>query len=474
MAAPLFDALQSFHEQESISFHMPGHKKGKGIPKPYRDAFQIDTTELELTDNLHEPTGCILKAQQEAANAVGAKETFFHVNGATGAMLTSLFATCRRGDTILVNQNAHACVLSAAVLLDLKVVFYAEKILHEFQIPQSISPRQIEKAIHKHPEAKVVVLTSPNYYGIGSDVREIARLSHENHMCLLVDEAHGAHLPYCTLLPDSAVTCGADLVIQSAHKTLNAPTQSAFLHRVTDRISHEALCAAMHLFLSSSPSYILMGYMDLARDCACHTGEKGYAHLLHIIAEEEKTLLKKTAYRILREKNTDRLDVFYQDATRIVVNVEAYAVTAKEAEYTLAHTYGIYAEMSDANNLVLIATLANTEEEIHALFAALADMEKGWERREETFSFISKDWIEENERICYPARAYDSPSETIALEQAIGRMAKRTVSIYPPHTPLVVAGEVITEGVVEKIRQAKQNRLSLFGISEDKIDVLVR
>ena len=269
MAAPLYEAMRVFAKKEISSFHMPGHKKGAGIKRlDGRHAFLIDTTELVPTDNLHFPTGCIAKAQEAASRAVGAKETFFSVNGSTAAMETAIFSVCHRGDTIIADRNAHACVISAAILLDLDVAFYQNRFLKDLEIPAPALCSDIIDAMDKNPQAKVVVVTSPNYYGLCADIQSISNEAHHRGLLLIVDEAHGAHFPYCSILPDSAVALGADLVAQSAHKTLSAPTQSAFLHRCSDRVDSIRIRESLHLFLSSSPSYILMAYMDLARDWA--------------------------------------------------------------------------------------------------------------------------------------------------------------------------------------------------------------
>ncbi len=469
MAAPLFEALQSFQKQDKVSFHMPGHKNGKGIDPSYRDAFLYDTTELVGTDNLHEPTGCIAAAQKEAARAFGARETFFHVNGSTGAMLTALFAVCRRGDTILVNENAHACVLSAATLLDLTVVFYPEEPIESFHIMGSASIAGAEKTAKLYQNASAIVMTSPNYYGVGSDVSAMAKLAHRYDMCLIVDEAHGAHFSFSTLLPASAILCGADLVVQSAHKTLCAPTQSALLHRGSERVSHAALQEAMDLLISSSPSYILMAYMDLAREQAEKHGEKLYAHLIEKIKKWEDKVEAETAIWFLKF-SPEQPFMFYHDPTRVVAHVGAYAVTGRDVERTLQKE-GIFAEMADEENVVFIVTMANDSEDLSKLFSSLLRLAKTWKLRENKAEEFPKDL--HRVRVCRPAIVRNQPFESLPLEKAVGHIAKRTVSIYPPHVPIVTAGEVIDEAAIYSMRHAQEKGLTLMGLCQGKIDVLL-
>jgi len=467
MAAPLYKAMRAFVKKEKMSFHMPGHKRGAGMKiKDRCGAFLIDTTELSPTDNLHYPIGCIARAQEAAAKAVGAKETFFSVNGSSAAMETAIFSVCRRGDTIIADRNAHSCVMSAAILLELNVAFYQNAYRQDFGIPVAASCIDIIDAMDKNPQAKVVVVTSPNYYGLCADIKSISKEVHSRGLILIVDEAHGAHFPYCSYLPDSAVTSGADLVVQSAHKTLFAPTQSAFLHRCSDRVDGNRIRESMRLFLSSSPSYILMAYTDLARDWAEQHGEKAYKSLISMLEKEQSRLEQKTAVQFLKGEQGG---CFAKDQTRVVANFSAYQESAKEIESKLQN-FGIYAEMADMENIVFIVTPANTKREIHCLFRKLCNLVKCLPKRMQEKISISPPRYQ---GICHPSIAFHAGFESIPMTDAIGRISHRTICVYPPSTPVVAAGEEICEETVFYIEKAQALGLFVMGIEEGYIRVLI-
>lgn len=271
----------AYREAGALAFHTPGHKQGAGAHALLRElvtetGLREEVSLMEELDDLHDPTGCIEEAQNLAAALYGADAAFFAVNGTTGAIHAMLVAALSPGDAVLVPRNVHRSVFGGLVLADAHPV-YIEPIVDEaLGIAHGLSTEAVREACRLHPEAKALLLVSPTYYGVASDVRAIAEIVHEAGMVLLVDEAHGAHLAFSEDLPESAITAGADLVAQSTHKLLGAMTQASLLLLREGRIGKERVQRAMSLLTSTSPNYLLLASLDIAR---LQMAEAGAAHL---------------------------------------------------------------------------------------------------------------------------------------------------------------------------------------------------
>ncbi|MGE4282571.1 MAG: aminotransferase class I/II-fold pyridoxal phosphate-dependent enzyme, partial [Clostridia bacterium] len=228
---PLYDALKAYSKKNMIPFHMPGHKLGAGFPEQFRDSFlDIDLTELPDTDDLHAPEGPIEEAQKLAAEAFGARQTFFLVNGSTCGIQTMIAGVCNPGDILIVDRNCHLSVIHSLILCGVIPQYIYPEYISDLDFIGGINPHEVEEALKKHPDAKGVFITCPTYHGICSDIKTIADIVHRYDKMLLVDEAHGAHFCFHPSLPQGALHAGADICVQSAHKTLPALTQSALLH----------------------------------------------------------------------------------------------------------------------------------------------------------------------------------------------------------------------------------------------------
>ena len=280
---PIYDMLQEYIKKEPTMFHMPGHKMGSKVSHYYNDIIKWDVTEIPETDNLHNPNGAILEAQKMAAYAFGADYTFFLVNGSTCGIHAAIMSVCKKGDKIIVGRDCHKSVLNILTYLEAKVCFVNPEYNDEFGILGGYSLENIQKAVDKNTDSVAVLITSPNYYGICSDIEKIANIVHQSNKILIVDEAHGAHLNFCDRLPKSAVTSGADLVVQSAHKTLPALTQTAYLHLNGDRVSKRKLQRILSTIQTSSPSFVLMASLDIARHIMQSEGQSRLNDILDVI-----------------------------------------------------------------------------------------------------------------------------------------------------------------------------------------------
>lgn len=471
MAAPLYQAIRDFTKKEKASFHMPGHKNGRGIPTSFKkSAFAVDTTELMGTDNLHAPEGAIIEAEQLAAEAFGSKHTFFCVNGATGALHAAILSAVGRGGKLIAGRSSHASVIAACMLYDIKIVFYEESFLDAFGIPAMPSYKSIIEILDKHADAKAFLITSPNYYGICGDIAKAAQAVHRRGMALIADEAHGAHFSFSSLLPKSAVRLGADYTVNSAHKTLSAPTQTAFLHIAGSLAEEETVRYHLSLTETSSPSYLFLCAMDLAREKAQKEGKNAYASLVRNLIFFRHQLERKTKCRTLGGDQTGFANVFALDPTRLVINFRKYDIAASEISARLANEYGIYAEMADRENLVCLLTPDNTLRDLQRLSHALTKLCAGLAERTAADAPAAPPPL--GDPPVRPSQAFSSPGTKIALSEAAGKISKRAVSVYPPNIPILIPGSLITPEAISYLQACAKDGLSIAGMEKDMLWVL--
>jgi len=445
---PLYRAVRQYSRSNPIPFHMPGHKLGKGIPDEFLENLEmLDVTEINGTDNLHHPEGAIKEAQVLAAEAFGADKTYFLVNGSSCGIMAAILTLCRPGDKIIVGRDCHKSVINGIILAGAHPVYVKPEFDNNFGISTVTAPSAIEEALGRHPDATGVFITRPNYYGICSDIKEIARIVHHKGKVLVVDEAHGAHLNFSDKLPGSSIRLGADICIQSAHKTLPAFTQGAYLHVRSPYVDLEKLESNLRILQTSSPSYIIMVMLDIAREIMAKSGEKLIDNLLHEIKDFRE--------RIVRLKNVEMYsnnDIFNgeYDETRIVLNFKKSGITGFDVDRILRKEYNIQIEMADFYNAVCIATVADRKEDFEKLCCAVSEISARFAGNPPLPDNIIKEF-EIAPLIIDPKEAVLNEGEAVPLDRAVGRICRSVVTPYPPGVPVVCPGEMITENTVERI-----------------------
>jgi len=444
---PLFNALKKYISDRPTPFHMPGHKLGKGFPADFLENIAaLDLTEIAGTDNLHFPSGPIKEAQDLAAEAFGSKNSFFLVNGSTCGIHAIIMTICKPGDKLIVSRDCHKSVIGGLMLAGASPVYIRPEFNYDFGISAVVKVSEIENALRLHPDAAGVLITRPNYYGICSDIRAIAELVHSYGKVLAVDEAHGAHLKFHSALPESAMEAGADICVQSAHKTLAAFTQGAYLHVGSSRIELEKLKFYLRLLQTSSPSYIIMASLDVAREIMQRKGKEGLDQLINSIkgfkSKIEKGGLPVTCLSYVEGGETD--------ITRLVINVRGLGRTGFETDRKLREKYNIQVEMSDLCNIVCITTPADSTQDLEMLYRALEEIAMA--RKDGFFTKYPEQLpIEIPEQKLEPGKAMSSRGEEIALNDAAGRISRCVITPYPPGIPLVCPGEIITSETVKYI-----------------------
>ncbi len=474
--------LEAYAEGEIYPYHMPGHKR-QNIGKLPDSICKWDITEIEDFDNLHQPEGILLSLQSKAARLYGAEESFYLVNGSTGGILSAVSCALPVGGRILMGRNCHKSVYHAAYIRKLNISYLYPPLLEPFDIFDAVLPESIEEALEHETGIGAVLIVSPTYEGRISDVQAIAEVVHRKGIPLIVDEAHGAHLGLTSGTCNSC-QAGADLVIHSVHKTLPALTQSALLHVNGSLVNRSLLKRFLHIYQTSSPSYLLMASIDSALQYMEEEGNKAFERFQCLYGEMMQAL-KKCRYLSFLPMNDRK-----QDIGKLLISVKGSGYTGKQLYDILLHQYGLQLEMVSATYVLAMFTVSDREEAYQRMTDALLQIDdemgkrgkknklecKEIEEREEKEEREKKEREEregkeekENYMKCglalLPfAEAWDRQMEKVPLEESIGRCAGEFVNLYPPGIPLLVPGERITKELYHSILEKFAQGLTVQGI----------
>ena len=464
---PLLDAIKACTTHAHAPFYTPGHKRGVGISQPLADllgkkVFRADLTELADLDNLFAPQGVILAAQDLAAEAFGARKTWFLVNGSTCGIEAAILATCGTGDKIIMPRNVHSSVISALILSGAIPIFVNPEYDSVLDIAHSITPQAVQTALEKHPDTKAVLVVYPTYYGVCGNLEAIAQITHQYHIPLLVDEAHGAHFAFHPDLPFSALAAGADLTVQSTHKVLGAMTQASMLHVQGDRIDIDRVNKALQLVQSTSPSYILLASLDAARQQMALYGKGLMSRTLELADIARRRISEIPGLSVLQMQNLD--------PTRLTVTVSGLGLTGFAAEEILDEKLGVTAEFASLQHLTFIISLGNTLSDIEQLvqgFSSLAQMHPICIPPSQTGLVLC-----DNLGCISPREAFFAVSETLPLSQTSDRICTEIVCPYPPGIPILMPGELITQGALEYLQQIQSMGGFITGCADTSLKTL--
>ncbi|MDZ8052600.1 MAG: aminotransferase class I/II-fold pyridoxal phosphate-dependent enzyme [Aulosira sp. ZfuVER01] len=456
---PLIDALKACAASPHTPFYTPGHKRGEGIAQPLADllgkaVFSADLTELGDLDNLFAPQGAIRQAQQLAAEAFGAKQTWFLVNGSTCGIEAAILATCGTGDKIILPRNVHSSAIAGLILSGAIPIFLNPEYDPVLDIAHSITPTAVKSALQQHPDAKAVFALYPTYYGVCGDLEAIAQITHSYNIPLLVDEAHGAHFAFHPELPTPALASGADLTVQSIHKTLGAMTQASMLHVQGNRIDCDRVTKALQLVQSTSPSYILLASLDAARQQMALHGKQLMSRTLQLADAARTRISQISGLSVLDIPQVKSSGFVALDRTRLTVKVSGLGLTGFEAEEILDEKLGVTAEFSSLQHLTFIISLGNTQADIEQLVRGFTTLAQITPPLPEKKQFIFWDDIFKlgNSVQISPRQAFFTPTETLPLEETSDRICAEIVCPYPPGIPILMPGELITKSALEYLR----------------------
>ncbi|MCC8354742.1 aminotransferase class I/II-fold pyridoxal phosphate-dependent enzyme [Bacillus sp. AF23] len=449
MNTPLYHALIQHARRNSHSFHVPGHHNGDVFfdeaKTIYNPLLTIDLTELSGLDDLHHPSGVIKEAQDLVSQLYGSAESFFLVNGTTVGNLAMILSVCDPGDTILIQRNCHKSVFHAVDLAGAEPVYLAPDIDEIMHVPTHVPLGTIKEALKAYPNAKGLVLTNPTYYGHSADLTEIISEAHQYGIPVLVDEAHGAHFVLGEPFPASALQMGADIVVQSAHKTLPAMTMGSYLHLNSNKIERNRVADYLNRLQSSSPSYPIMASLDLAR-----------AYLQHMIEEQK---LPDVLQHIQSIKQTfDSLG--YAEAVepanqRITTDPLKLTIRSKcgHSGFTLQkilERVNIFTELADENQVLLVLPLGGKR---RITAETIKKIDQEIEKTPTDQMNVSPEWEAQPITVMpYPKKVLNTlQKEYVGFDKAAGRLNAEDVIPYPPGIPMIMAGERITRESVQKL-----------------------
>lgn len=472
---PLYDGILDYIKEGNVSFHMPGHKNGRGIMKikerpDFKDNLLfIDQTEVPGLDNLHLPESIILEAQEFAARAFRSDYTYFLVNGTTCGVYSMILGVTNQGDKIIVPRNSHRAVAGALILGGLWPVYYEPDVDLEKGIAVSVAPEVIEQVIRENPDAKAVLVTNPTFYGTCSDIEVIADIVHKHNMVFLVDEAHGAHLPFNKRLPISAMDAGADISAQSAHKTLSSFTQSSLLHVRRGRVDTEKIEFMLRLTQTTSPSYILMASLDMARFQMEEHGEELLDNLIDMTYNFRERVNVIPDIYCFGSEIIGQHHITDMDPTKITINFKNFGITGTKIADILRTDYKIQVELSDLYNILAMSTIGDEPEDYDRLYKAIYDISEKLSNEREVKDIPEIRWRMPSQALS-PREAVYEPMEMIDFKRSDGRISGEIIAPYPPGIPVILPGEIITNDIIENILRIKEAGIKINGPMDQRLD----
>lgn len=470
----LLKHLQNYNDKKVTPLHMPGHKRNIELAK-YLDIFgaEYDFTEIYSMDDLHGPEGVIKSCQQNAEVLWKSKQSYFLVNGSTGGILAGIRACTKTNDRVLVARNCHKSVYNAIELCNLIPKYILPEMLENLPAYSSVSPKAIYNALKESVDTgekiSLVIITSPTYEGVISDIKSITEIAHSFGVPVLVDEAHGSHLDISEHFINGAVRAGADIVVQSLHKTLPSLTQTAIIHFNSDIINPEQLQRQLSIFQTSSPSYLLMSSID---SCIRFVQEnKSLFNSWH-----ENLLYFKS--KVVDLKNLSILsytmsDNYYAfDKSKIVISTTGTSINGSQLMDILRTKYNIELEMCSADYAIAMTSIADSKENLEIFANALIEIDKSILKANRAVLFTSISKLPQASETILDSLY--SETEEVEVSLSIGKISAEYIWVYPPGIPIITPGEKITEDTVNIIQTAINCNLNLQkGSSDNKISVVV-
>ena len=470
--APLYEAMKEHRANRVVPFDVPGHKGGRGNKKLTdflgEACLKNDVNSMKPLDNLCHPVSVIKEAQAVAADAFGAENSIFIVNGATGAVQAMVMSVCKSGDKIILPRNVHRSAINALVVCGAIPVYVDPGVNNDLGIPLGMTAAAVEQAILANPDAKAVLVNNPTYYGICSDLKSITELAHRHGMKVLCDEAHGTHFYFGEGLPPSGMSCGADMAAVSVHKTGGSLTQSALL-LLGKGVDPDYVRQIINLTQTTSASYLLMASLDLARQNLALNGKEFYAKTVEFADYARNEINAIGGYYAFGKELCDGGAFFAFDSTKLSVHTRAMGLAGIEVYDILRDEYGIQIEFGDIGNILAIITGGDRALEIERLLGALSEIKRLYGKS--PVGLYDHEYINPIVEMS-PQQAFYAEQETLPTDRTAGRICSEFVMCYPPGIPILAPGERITDDILRYIAFAKEKGCSLTGCRDMNVERL--
>lgn len=467
----LYTRLNAYGQSDFYPYHMPGHKRnthldhGTERTDPLAHIRNIDITEIEGFDNLHHPEGILKEVQDHTARTYGAKHSFYLVGGSTAGILTAVSALIPTGGRILIARNCHKSVYHAIFLRGLEVCYLQPELEGSFGVPLPVTAEAVRQALETEEKIHAVLITSPTYEGLTADVEEIARVVHEKGIPLIVDEAHGAHFGFSEYLPKSAVLY-ADVVIQSTHKTTKALTQTALLHVCSDRADVAQIQRYLDIYMTSSPSYVLMASIEDAVWDLAHHGSVMFDRY-HL---QYQSFMKEAG----KLSNLQVLQYTGQDICKLVIGGKGRFLSGQWLYDVLLEQYHLQMELCQGGHVLAIMTPYDRQEGFDRLLKALQQIDACLERtlqwteaREDSLFMMPSELPQQ----VLPLNKAWHKGILVPLEQCEGHICSEFVYQYPPGTPIMVPGEAWSKAQIAYVKRLCEMGYQVLGIEKGRVYV---
>lgn len=506
MRMPFVEALEAYAKEKFVPFHTPGHKLGQGASPKLRawleNSLPLDLGVMYALDDLHEPEGSLAEAQALAADLYGAEYTWFSINGTTALIEAMILGTVTADDEIIIPREAHRSVMGGLILSGAKPVYLPGCFDTRWGVTVGTTVEEVRAVIKAHPKAKAILLVYPNYYGIGIDIEEIVAEAHRHGLAVLVDEAHGAHLPFSEVLPIEALAAGADAVAQSTHKLAGSLTQTSMLHIQGKRLSKRRFTQAFQILQSTSPHYVFLASLDIARHQLAMEGDHLVGHAVQLAKKLRRELREIPGIAVPEQADFAQWGIKNFDCTKVMIDFSHLGLNGREAE-TRLRAKRIEVELIQANHVLVLITIGDTETSIAALVEAVREISDevraasidGLSVSNQAYrapgdapdntgrpvsvslaeNIVSKAWVQPDVKLyeamdasdsivrsgmalpepvvrLTPREAFQSERRRIAWSEALGRISAETITYYPPGIPFLSAGEEITPAVLGYVK----------------------
>ena len=463
---PLADALDRQRIDRLAHFDVPAHKSGRGNPELTEylgaRAMAMDVNSMKPLDNLAHPVSVIREAQRLAAEAFGADDAFFMVNGTTSAVQAMIMSTCSAGDEIILPRNVHRSAINALVVCGAVPVYINPGQEKRIGIPLGMSVEDVKRTIAAHPSAKAILVNNPTYYGICSNLPEIVRLAHAAGMRVLADEAHGTHFYFHEELPVSAMAAGCDMAAASIHKTGGSLTQSSIL--LTRRpVNPDYVRQIITLTQSTSASYLLLSSLDISRRNLHFRGRDMFQKTMDFADYARDEINDLGGYYAFGPELVDGDTVFAFDRTKLSVHTRDIGLAGIEVYDYLRDDYGIQIEFGDIGNLLAIISCGDRMMDVERLISALEEIKRLHERS--AAGLFDHEYIDPVIAMA-PQEAFYAKKRRVPMRESTGLVAGEFVMSYPPGIPIVAPGERITPDVLEHILFAKEKGCFMTGTED--------
>lgn len=466
---PILAALNEFKRNRLVPFDVPGHKRGKGNPELTEflgeQCMTLDVNSMKPLDNLCHPVSVIKEAEELAADAFGAKQAFFMVNGTTSAVQTMVLAACKKGEKIILPRNVHRSVINAMILGGAIPVYVNPEINHEIGISLGMTRVAVERAIRENPDAKAILVNNPTYYGVCSNLKAITELAHAAGMLVLADEAHGTHFYFGENMPISGMAAGADMASVSMHKSGGSLTQSSFL-LVGEGMNAGYVRQIINLTQTTSGSYLLLSSLDISRKNLAVNGRAIFAKVRQMAQYARDEINQIGDYYAYSSELINGDTVYDFDATKLSINTLNVGLAGIEVYNILRDEYDIQVEFGDVGNILAYISVGDSQRNLERLVSALAEIRRIYKK--DKAGMLQYEYINPEVAVA-PQEAFYADKEALALEKSGGRICSEFVMAYPPGIPILAPGERITEEILDAIEYLKDKGCFLTGPEDMEI-----